>query len=169
MLLEQLNLLIESHPNPSNEGVKIRRIEVSVPRQDPLLWLLSQSGDKKTFWRGRDGGEQIAGIGETLIFESEQGYSNEMMLQRIRKILSNSSDSLRMFGGMRFNQNSDSISKEWHSWKHSRFIVPEIELVRSQEDTRLICNLNFSELGYSDRIQRLKKLICMEQFIYMLS
>ena len=100
LLLEQLSSLIDSHPNPSNEVDKIIRIEVSVSKQDPLLWLLSQSGDKKTFWRGRDGGEQIAGIGETLVFDSEQRYSNEMMLQRIRKILSNSSDSLRMFGGI---------------------------------------------------------------------
>ncbi|MAA91596.1 MAG: isochorismate synthase [Deltaproteobacteria bacterium] len=158
-IIEQLDLLMQTQQRKSLGGEGIKRIEAYTSMQDPLLWLHSQKADKKTFWRGRDGEENIAGIGETLVFESDHGNSSELMLQRLRRLLSSSSEGVRIFGGMRFNLSSGSVSEEWHSWKHSRFIIPEIELISTKEGTRLACNVNLAELGDTRRMQELKKLL----------
>ena len=59
-IIEQLDLLMQTQQRKSLGGEGIKRIETYTSMQDPLLWLHSQKADKKTFWRGRDGEENIA-------------------------------------------------------------------------------------------------------------
>ncbi|MCH2302422.1 MAG: hypothetical protein MK438_05210, partial [SAR324 cluster bacterium] len=132
-LLEQLDQLGKGNHGKSLTGEGIIRLETKASVQDPLRWLHTQKNNKKYFWKGRGGEETIAGVGECLVFESEHGSTIELMLQRIRRLLSNSSDDIRIFGGIRFNLSSDSISNEWKSWKQARFVIPEIELIRNRK------------------------------------
>ena len=141
-LLEQLDQLGKGNFGKSLTGEGIIRLETKASVKVPLLWLHTQKNNKKYFWKGRGEEETIAGVGECLVFESEHGSTIELMLQRIRRLLNNSSDGVRIFGGIRFNLSSDSISNEWKSWKQARFVIPEIELIRDGKETRLACNLN---------------------------
>ena len=158
-LLEQLDQLGKGKLGTSLTGEGIIRLETKVPVEDPLSWLHTQKNNKKHFWREREGGDTIAGVGECLVFESEHCSSIELMLQRIRRLLNNSSDGVRIFGGIRFNLSSDSISDEWKSWKQARFVIPEIELIRDGKETRLACNLNSVVLDKNRSLEGLRRRI----------
>ena len=158
-LLEQLDQLGKGKLGTSLIGEGIIRLETKASVEDHLSWLHTQKNNKKHFWRERERGETIAGVGECLVFESEHGSTIELMLQRIRRLLNNSSDGVRIFGGIRFNLSSDSISDEWKSWKQARFVIPEIELIRDGKETRLACNLNVVVLDKNRSLEGLKRRI----------
>ena len=158
-ILEQLDLLGKGSHGKSLTGEGIIRLETKASVQDPLRWLHTQKNKKKYFWQGRGREETIAGIGECFVYENDHGSTIELMLQRIRRLLSNSSDDVRIFGGIRFNLSSDSISNEWKSWKQARFVIPEIELIRNRKETRLACNLNSLVLNKNRSLEGLRKRI----------
>ena len=158
-LLEQLDQLGKGNHGNSLTGEGIIRLETKASVQDPLCWLHTQKNNKKYFWKEREGGETIAGVGECLVFESEHGSTIELMLQRIRRFLNNSSEGIKIFGGIRFNLSSDSISNEWKSWKQARFVIPEIEMIRDGKETRLACNLNSVLLEKHGSLEGLRRRI----------
>lgn len=158
-ILEQLDLLGKGSHGKSLTGEGIIRLETKASVQNPLRWLHTQKNKKKYFWQGRGREETIAGIGECFVYENDHGSTIELMLQRIRRLLSNSSDDVRIFGGIRFNLSSDSISNEWKSWKQARFVIPEIELIRNRKETRLACNLNSLVLNKNRSLEGLRKRI----------
>ena len=158
-ILEQLDLLGKGSHGKSLTGEGIIRLETKASVQDPLRWLHTQKNKKKYFWQGRGREETIAGIGECFVYENDHGSTIELMLQRIRRLLSNSSDDVRIFGGIRFNLSSDSISNEWKSWKQARFVIPEIELIRNRKETRLACNLNSLVLNKNRSLEGLRRRI----------
>ena len=150
-LYEQLmNLIRQGHPQLGAEGVQ--RIEVPLVETDPLLWLRAQDVPVKTYWADRDQKFQFAGIGDTLILQGPDGSSTEMILKRMRRILLQSADAVRFYGGMRFNPNI-AASKEWQDWSSVRFVIPEIELTWNQGYTNLACNLNVSETWDQSRLE----------------
>lgn len=158
-ILEQLDLLGKGSHGKSLTGEGIIRLETKASVQNPLRWLHTQKNKKKYFWQGRGREETIAGIGECFVYENDHGSTIELMLQRIRRLLSNSSDDVRIFGGIRFNLSSDSISNEWKSWKQARFVIPEIELIRNRKETRLACNLNSLVLNKNRSLEGLRRRI----------
>ena len=126
----------QNKPIPENSGVV--RLEASLESAHPLEWLTLQDCSQKIYWENRSQKEQFAGIGTALeIADGKDGYEN--ILQVISKILQDSPETVRFYGGMRFDSKA-SISPEWETWGTARFTIPLVELSIIEENVTLACN-----------------------------
>ncbi len=112
------------------------RLETQINPVDPLLWLASQNCDAHTYWRGRDGDFEMAGVGAASV------------CNQISEINTNCNDDLRYFGGLRFDtqrppEEQDAI---WKPFAASRFVLPRFELIAEPDRHTLVCNLLVEEL-----------------------
>ena len=154
-LFEKLQPLIHGEQSKTvSDG--ILRIEVPITETDPLIWLQSQDVSGKNFWSDREQKKRFGGIGETMFLQEEDGNYIELILKRVIRILENSSDGVRFYGGMRFNPNITPAS-DWKDWASIRFILPEIELSWNQGFSTLACNLRLSEIRDQSKIEAFRK------------
>ena len=112
-LLKLVKKWIVDNKNVSHESSGIIRLHVSVAQAHPLEWLTLQDCSSKIFWENRTQNEQFAGIGVAHeIYDGKDGYEN--ILLNVNKLLQDSPDKVRFFGGMRFDANA-STSPEWEN------------------------------------------------------
>jgi len=155
-LLKQVKEYVNSkkYMLPENSGVV--RLEASLETAHPLEWLNLQDCFQKVFWGNRTQKEQFAGIGAACeIVDGKDGYEN--ILQVINKILQDSPEEVRFFGGMRFDSKA-SISPEWETWGTAHFILPLVELSIVDENSTLACNF-FRGDKTNSKLQQLHDLL----------
>ena len=124
-------------------AVRIIRLQVLVAHANPLEWLTLQDCSSKIFWENRTQKEQFAGIGVAHeIFDGKEGYEN--ILIKVNKLLQDSPDQVRFFGGMRFDANA-STSPEWKKWGTAYLTLPLVELSLVDESATLACHIFHKE------------------------
>ncbi|MCH8027311.1 MAG: isochorismate synthase [candidate division Zixibacteria bacterium] len=110
----------------------------------PLNWLSAQENRQKVYWGDRDNLFESATIGECASFEIENLDERHQLVGKIEKLLGQSSDNIRFYGGMRFPSDSESgsNSEEWQAFGAAKFVLPRFELIRETGQTLFVCNLN---------------------------
>ena len=132
-LLKLVKKWSEDNQYVSQKSSKIIRLQVLVAHANPLEWLTLQDCSSKIFWENRSQKEQFAGIGVAHeIFDGKDGYEN--ILLYVNKLLQDSPDTVRFFGGMRFDVNA-STSPEWKKWRTAYLKLP-LSLIHISEPTR---------------------------------
>ena len=138
-LLKLVKKWIEDNKTASNESSGIIRLQVPVTQANLLEWLTLQDCSSKIFWENRTQKEQFAGIGVAHeIYDGKEGYEN--ILLNVNKLLQDSPDKVRFFGGMRFDANT-STSSEWKKWRKAYLTLPLVELSIVNESVTLACHI----------------------------
>ncbi len=123
----------------------------------PLNWLSAQENQQKIYWSDRDNLFESAAIGHCASFEIEDLSKRHQLVEKIETLLSQSSDNVRFYGGMRFPSDSESgaNSKEWQAFGAAKFVLPRFELIREAGQTFFVCNLNLqTDRAAADKILR---------------
>ena len=131
------------------------RIEVAFPPVEPLAWLSSQHVScGRYYWRDRAGYFEMAGISESDIVAAEDAHTPPgMLIKRLRTQLAGYDSDFRYYGGFRFHSRSIARGR-WRDFKAYRFVLPLLELRRSNGQYTLACNLTANQ----DRQQVLRLL-----------
>ena len=155
-LLKLVRQWIEDNKYVSHESSGIIRLQVPVGQVNPLEWLTLQDCSSKIFWENRTQKEQFAGIGVAHeIYDGKEDYEN--ILLYINRLLQDSPDTIRFFGGMRFDVNA-SISPEWRKWRKAYFTLPLVELSLVNESATLACHI-FTKKKTPSRIKHLQTIL----------
>ena len=119
----------------------------------PMDWLKSSSADSKIYWSDRTGEFEMAGLGETALLTANCYEDVEKIIDEAVKLISESAKGVRVYGGIRFPSSgiNGSIS-DWASFKSCRFVVPRFELVRVNNQAKLVCNLTETDTINPDGI-----------------
>ncbi len=120
---------------------KIVRIEVPIPKIDPLQWLGQQKSDIKTYWSDRQGQFTMAGIGIVNPIAGDTSIDYSTIFDRLRQHLSPLFPKVRYYGGISFRQDV-SIDPDWKLFGNYRFVVPKFEICTDGIDTFFVCNFN---------------------------
>ncbi|UCG61594.1 MAG: bifunctional demethylmenaquinone methyltransferase/2-methoxy-6-polyprenyl-1,4-benzoquinol methylase UbiE [Candidatus Zixiibacteriota bacterium] len=118
----------------------VTRIQVEIPRRDPLIWLSQQRIQEITFWLDREGGFESAGVGMADCFDTTREPSLANTLAAIDSICAGSDVDVRYYGGSRFDV-AGTAHSEWEEFGRHRFVLPRWEVVRTNEGWFLACNL----------------------------
>ena len=138
-LLKRVKKWIKYEREQFPRKLKILRHEIALENAHPLEWLILQNCPNKIFWENRNQKEQFAGIGAAIDFKDEnKGY--EKILIDIINLLKNSSKSIRIFGGTRFDSKVKS-SEEWNDWGVAQFTLPMVELSIVNDKITLACQI----------------------------
>ena len=109
----------------------------------PLIsWLSAQIIYPRVYWQGRDKNEEVAAIGSSKRFHFENEIDDISLadIYQKQKSLSNNPN-VRYYGGLAFDRSIDS----WPEFGRAHFVLPRIELRRSNESFSLLVNLNFAD------------------------
>ncbi len=117
------------------------RLEVEAEHYDLLEWLHCQKENVKTYWRDRQDGFEMAGIGVADLVESEYKVESKTLFKRLSRYLHDAPETLRYYGGIRFGNQTD-IDKHWRDFGMFRFVVPQFEMV-VDKTARFACNFLF--------------------------
>ena len=155
-LIKLLQEWVKSNKNSISDNSGVVRLEVSVVMAHPLEWLTLQDCFQKVYWENRTQKEQFAGIGAALeIADGKDGYEN--ILLAISKILQDSPETVRFYGGMRFDATA-TISPEWQTWGTAHFTLPLVELSTVDDNVTLACNIYLVE-NADLKLQQLQNLL----------
>lgn len=116
------------------------RIEQPIHRVDPLKWLRQQKADTKIYWSERDGKHVMAGIGCAALITASRKEEYSAIFNEMRSSLNPDHKLMRYYGGFRFNPNEEP-DLIWENFGTFRFIMPLIEIIREDGETRLAVNL----------------------------
>ncbi len=105
----------------------------------PLSWLAGVNLLPLTYWRNREGTFEMAGAGAADVAQLGMDEPAGGFVTRLRERLAGAPASVRYYGGMCFS--SMSVAGPWTCLGAGQFIVPAIEIARSEERTTLACNL----------------------------
>ena len=119
---------------------RVVQVSIRLPYVDPLEWLVSQQTVARTFWKSRDGSFASAGSGVALQVAGEENFFYSTGRERIQEILDESEDTIRIYGGLRFNPTGER-GEEWASFKSYNFILPRYELQSDRHSSRFVINL----------------------------
>ncbi len=97
-----------------------------LPALDALGWLENNPLYPKVFWRDRDGQVARAAVGNLLSFP------------RIPRFSGGAPFEMRLYGGIRFLENSHREDTTWKGFPKTCFWLPQIELSQSDEKTEAI-------------------------------
>lgn len=112
-----------------------RRVTLALADTDPLAWLGAQvEAGVRVYWTARAGGFEVAGIGAAHVVTEPDA------LERVRAVVAQGDSGLRLYGGMRFDPARPSDAA-WGGFDARWFVLPEIELVRDGDGTRLVANV----------------------------
>lgn len=129
--------------NPPDATLRLVRLAEPVENVDLLGWLAVQSGRMKGYWADRDGGLEVAALGEVDEVKGGVAGDYKSCWAELEKRWEGASPETRYYGGFRFGPwHPDDIA--WKPFQAYRFVLPEFELLR-HEDGRceLVCNLAF--------------------------
>ena len=155
-LLKQVRKWTKDNKNVSHENSGIIRLQVSVTQANPLEWLTLQDCNSKIYWENRNQKEQFAGIGVAHeIYDGKESY--EKILIKVNELLKDSPDTVRFFGGMRFDQNA-STSSEWEKWRTACLTLPLVELSIIHESVTLACHI-FPKKDTTSKLKQLQNIL----------
>lgn len=120
---------------------RIVRVEVPIEEIAPLAWLREQRGFTQYYWRERDGGFTMAGVGEAdVLMQNGSNETSATVFARMRARLDYQHPALRYYGGFRFRRGPGK-GERWRAFKDYRFIVPRFELLKRKRGCVLACNV----------------------------
>lgn len=128
------------------------RLEVEIDALPLLQWLRGLQCDTMIYWACRQGDLEIAAIGLADSIDPTNTSSFGQAISTVETRLKQSSSGIRYFGGRCFDSDDVECS-EWGGFGQYRFIVPQYEIVRSNNTYTLAQNV------YSDSdvdVQQLK-------------
>lgn len=135
LLMEKVRRLIDT--TKSND--KILRVEQQIPDIDPIKWLQQQTNPVKMYWSERDKEFEIAGIGYVDLITSNREIDFDAIFKRMRTTLNPKFKNLRYYGGFCFGNSKQNAI--WQNFGTCRFIIPQVELLRENNETRVALNL----------------------------
>ena len=131
---------------------KIVRIEVPIPKLDPLQWLGQQKSDIKTYWSDRQAQFTMAGIGTLDLIGGDKPVDHATIFEQLRQRLSPLFPKVRYYGGIGFRQDK-LIDPDWELFGNYRFIIPKFEICTDGINTCFACNFRYGfNLEESDLI-----------------
>ena len=125
----------------------LKRVRVAVPeRIRPIDWIRAQSRSEAGYWSGRGESRTIAAVGAADVVSSTGApVDYEGLGERLEERLGDASPAIRYYGGLRFDaaqpQAANRPDRRWASFGTSRFVLPRFELVQTDDDWQLVCNL----------------------------
>ncbi len=137
-LTERTGLPRSGHPH-------LVRLSEEIGSVDLLGWLSAQPGKLKGYWADRDGGLEIAALGEADEVKGEVVGDYQSCWRELNERWRDADPETRYYGGFRFGPwHPDDPA--WIPFQAYRFVLPEFELIR-REDGRcaLICNLFYRD------------------------
>mgnify|MGYP006282766549 CR=1 FL=1 len=108
------------------------------PAADPLAWLEGNPGEPRCYWRSREGGLTLAGLGAAVRLEAGSAAEQPQLLQRLHA-LADGRDELAFFGGFAFDDAR--ADGRWRGFPAALALLPSIELRREPEGCRLSAHL----------------------------
>ena len=131
-MVDQLKDRIFQHPD------SIQAMTREVPNVDPLIWLSAQHPAEQTYWKSRDGQVEAAACGVCVSMARSADESSRAFIDRVRTDLLSSSDfAFRVYGGVAFDAERD-LDDTWSHFGNGCFILPMMELRRTDEGCSLI-------------------------------
>lgn len=145
---------------PPDGALRLIRLAEPLENVDLLGWLAAQTGRMKGYWADRDGGLEVAALGEVDEVKGEIAGDYRSCWEELKKRWDGASPETRYYGGFRFGPwHPDDVS--WQPFQAYRFVLPEFELLR-REDARceLVCNLAFGpgRNAVSSALETLRKM-----------
>ncbi|MFQ6372299.1 isochorismate synthase MenF [Shewanella sp. YIC-542] len=150
-LSDRLSQLLD---HPQQSGILQLVEEVTLP---PLMsWLATQQHFPKIYWQGRDHREEVAAIGSCLDLRFTEAVDDAKLLQiyQQQRQCAHSAD-VRFYGGVAFDRRLAS----WPEFGRARFLVPRVELRRSETCGQLIVNLNLNEQTLAQQVSAAQTLL----------
>lgn len=129
--IEELREKIRTSELTGSES--ICRFTVEISPTDPLIWVAHQVSSQRNYWRSRDGELEVAGIGNVL----RAGVT----IEEVGRILTNSSKTVHVFGGQRFDPDNPRREEQWQRFDNANWIVPLIEICSDGDRYTLSCNM----------------------------
>jgi menaquinone-specific isochorismate synthase len=126
---------------PLSMEKKIIRIEVPIPRLDPLQWLGQQKSDVKTYWADRQGHFTMAGIGTLDLIAGDDSIDYSTIFNQLRQKLSPLFPKVRYYGGIGFRQDK-LVDLHWKLFGNYRFIIPKFEICTDSTNTFFACHFS---------------------------
>jgi menaquinone-specific isochorismate synthase len=105
---------------------------LSVPRVDPVQFLLHHQAAPQVLWSSRNSEAVIAAVGEIASMKSMPE------LQNMQKTLESAPDGPRIFGGLAFDMDQ-APDPDWAAFGPVRFVMPQFELIAEPDGTHLAC------------------------------
>lgn len=135
-------------------GYQINRISREIKCEVSLLdWLKSAKADSKIYWSDRDGGFEMAGLGNGLVLSANNYSDVENVVNRATDLVNASAEGVRIYGGIRFPSNGKhGESVEWQPFGSARFVVPRLELIKNKGKFELA--VNFTKGDNSELVQK---------------
>lgn len=130
------------------QGRNILRLEIPIvdANVDPLLWLQRCGCEQKFYWRDRDDKAETASAGVAERFALGNDNDIESLFDSARKRLDGLPESVRFWGGFRFDAERSQIDKCWQSFGRGQFVLPRMELHRKDDTCVLACNILAEEI-----------------------
>ncbi|RMH82089.1 MAG: isochorismate synthase [Calditrichaeota bacterium] len=117
------------------------RVEVEAPALPPLLWLEAQPSATRIYWRDRERGGEVAGVGQVdRIYLRQPTSGIAEALSRMKFPEEDFPSNLRYYGGFRFSHHHVP-GGEWQPFAAAHLIVPRFELTVQGEMCRFAANL----------------------------
>jgi menaquinone-specific isochorismate synthase len=138
---DQLLARIESLTPASVAGRLMRFRERVESDTDLLGWLAAQPGRIRGFWADREGGTEVAALGEADEVKGSIPGDYAACLRELNRRWPGADPDTRYYGGFRFGDwQSDDIA--WRAFQAYRFVLPEVELIRRGDGRlELVCNV----------------------------
>ncbi|MEM1044196.1 MAG: isochorismate synthase [Bacteroidota bacterium] len=125
--------LAQSQPDDED---RVEQVEVAVEPCDALGWLAAQPHAPKSYWRSREDGVTVAGVGAA----DRIGGSMESALEALQPKLGGLPPSVRYVGGLRFDP-ARAADPEWKAFDAARFVLPRVQLTVAADRATLAAHL----------------------------
>jgi menaquinone-specific isochorismate synthase len=137
---DRLLARIASLDRASADGRLLRFREPVVGDADLLGWLAAQSGRIRGFWADREGGMEVAALGEADEVKGSDPGAYAACLRDLNRRWPGAAPDTRYYGGFRFGD-WHAADPAWRPFQAYRFVLPEVELIRRGDGScELVCN-----------------------------
>ncbi len=137
-LLKQKLQTLFSAKNSDNA---ICRISIDIPKIDIINWFQKQQVSEKLFWSDRDDKFAVAGIHFADLIQNGNEQTHPELFAKIQTRLINADDSVRYFGGIKFDTASQ-VTDSWKIFGTAAFVLPRFELLKRKDSYQFVCNIN---------------------------
>jgi menaquinone-specific isochorismate synthase len=142
---------------PLEMAGKVLRVDVSIPHQEPLIWLARQTADIKTYWCDRQCQLTIAGIGSIETIAGHDPIDYPIIFGQLRQKLSPLFPNVRYYGGIGFDRDRW-LDPRWQLFGNYRFVMPRFEIWTDGNETFFGCNF-FGDFRSSQWLQALDAIL----------
>ncbi len=138
LLKQNLQTLFDSDKTDN----AICRISIDIPKIDIINWFQKQQVNEKLFWSDRDDKFAVAGIHFADIIQNGDDQTHPELFEKIQTRLTNADDSVRYFGGIKFDTASQ-VTDSWKKFSTAAFVLPRFELLKRKDSYQFVCNINY--------------------------